>query len=59
MAKFMHQAMMRAIKAVVQAAHYFVLNYDEVSIVDNQKWLFIHLLYGAKLGKYSHFNIFG
>jgi formyltetrahydrofolate hydrolase len=42
MAKFMHQAVMKATKVVVQVAHYVVLSCDEVSIIDNQSWLFVH-----------------
>jgi hypothetical protein len=33
---------MRATRATVQVAHYVVLSYDEVSIVDNQSCLFFH-----------------
>jgi hypothetical protein len=35
MAKFMHQAMMRATKAVVEVTHYVVLRCDEASTIDN------------------------
>jgi formyltetrahydrofolate hydrolase len=42
MAKLMHQAVMRAIKVVVQAAHYVVLSCDEVSTINNQSWMSIH-----------------
>jgi hypothetical protein len=36
MAKFIHQTMMKAIRVAVQVAHYVVLNYDEILIIDNQ-----------------------
>jgi hypothetical protein len=42
MIEFMHQAVMKAIRIVVQVAHYIVLICNEVSIVDNQSWLFVH-----------------
>jgi hypothetical protein len=42
MTEFMHQAVMKATRAIVQVAHYIALSYDEVSIVDNQEWLSIH-----------------
>jgi formyltetrahydrofolate hydrolase len=42
MAKLMHQAVMRAIKVVVQVAHYVVLSFDEVSTINNQSWMSIH-----------------
>jgi hypothetical protein len=42
MAKFMHQMVMKVIRVVIQVAHYIALNYDEVSIVDNQSWLFVY-----------------
>jgi hypothetical protein len=35
MVEFMHQAVMRVIRVVVQVAHYIVLRYDEVSTIDN------------------------
>jgi len=35
MAEFMHQAVMKVIRVVVQVAHYIVLRYDEVSTIDN------------------------
>ncbi len=38
----MHQKMMKVIKAIVGAIRYVALSCDEVSIVDNQSWLFIH-----------------
>jgi len=34
--------MMKAIRVAVQVAHYVVLNYDEILIIDNQPWLSIH-----------------
>jgi len=42
MAKFMHQVVLRAIRVAIQVAHYVDLRCDEVSIVDNQSWLFVH-----------------
>jgi hypothetical protein len=33
---------MKATRVVVQAAHYVVFSYDEVSIVDNQSCLSVH-----------------
>jgi hypothetical protein len=33
---------MKATRVIIQAAHYITLSYDEVSIVDNQSWLFVH-----------------
>jgi hypothetical protein len=42
MAKFMHQMLMKVIRVVIQVAHYVALNYDEVSIIDNQSWLFVY-----------------
>jgi hypothetical protein len=42
MVEFMHQALMRATRVEVQVAHYIALSYDEVSIVDNQSWLFVY-----------------
>jgi hypothetical protein len=41
MAKFMHQAMMKATKAVVEVIHYLVLSCNEVSTIDNQSRMFI------------------
>ncbi len=38
----MHQIVMKAIRVVVQVAHYIALSCDEVSIIDNQSWLFFH-----------------
>jgi len=32
----------QASKAIVGVAYYVVLNCDEVSIVDNQSWLFVY-----------------
>jgi hypothetical protein len=34
--------MVKATRVVVQVAHYIVLSFDEVFIVDNQSWLFVH-----------------
>jgi hypothetical protein len=42
MAEFMHQVVMKAIRAKVQAAHHVVLNCDKVPIIHNQSWLSIH-----------------
>jgi hypothetical protein len=42
MAKFMHQMLMKVIRVVIQVAHYVAFNYDEVSIIDNQTWLFVY-----------------
>jgi len=42
MAKFMHQAVMRATKVVVEGTHYVALSSNEVSIVNKQEWLSIH-----------------
>jgi hypothetical protein len=42
MVKFMDQNVMEATKATMGAVWYVVLNYDEVFIVDNQSWLFVH-----------------
>jgi len=33
---------MEATKATMGAIRYVVLSYDEVFIVDNQSWLFVH-----------------
>ncbi len=38
----MHQMLMKVIRVVIQVAHYVALNYDEVSIIDNQSWLFVY-----------------
>ncbi len=38
----MHQDVMEVIRATMGALWYVVLNCDEVSIVDNQSWLFVH-----------------
>jgi len=35
MAEFMHQEVMKAIKAIVEVVQYVVLNCDEVSTIDN------------------------
>jgi hypothetical protein len=45
MAEFMHQVVIRAIRVVVQLAHYIALSYDEVSTMDNQSWLFVHIMW--------------
>jgi hypothetical protein len=42
MVEFMHQVVMSATRTTIQATHYVVLSYDEVSTVDNQSWLSIH-----------------
>jgi hypothetical protein len=42
MAKFMHQEVLKVTKATMGVACYVALNYDEVFIVDNQYWLFVH-----------------
>jgi hypothetical protein len=42
MVEFMHQVVMRATRATIQAANYISLSCDEVSTVDNQSWLSIH-----------------
>jgi hypothetical protein len=34
--------LMKVIRVVIQVAHYVALNYDEVSIIDNQSWLFVY-----------------
>jgi hypothetical protein len=42
MVEFMHQDVMEATRATMGAIWYVVLSYDEVPIVDNQSWLFVH-----------------
>ncbi len=42
MVEFMHQMVMKVTRAVIQAAQYISLSYDEVSTIDNQSWLSIH-----------------
>jgi hypothetical protein len=42
MSKFMHQKVFKVTRAIVGATHYVAFNYDEVSTVDNQSWLFMH-----------------
>jgi hypothetical protein len=42
MVEFMHQEVMRAIKAIMGAIRYVALNCDEVLIINNQSWLFVH-----------------
>jgi len=42
MVEFMYQKVMREIRVVMEATHYVAFSYDEVFIVDNQSWLFIH-----------------
>ncbi len=42
MVEFMHQEVMRAIKAIMGAVRYVALNCDEVFTIDNQSWLFVH-----------------
>ncbi len=42
MAEFMHQEVLRVTRAIVGITHYVVLSSDEVFIVDNQSWLFMH-----------------
>jgi hypothetical protein len=42
MAEFMHQAVMKATKVVVQGTHYIALSFNDVSIVNKQEWLSIH-----------------
>jgi hypothetical protein len=41
MAKFMHQEVLRATRVEVGVVHYVAISRDEVSIVDNQSWLFV------------------
>ncbi len=38
----MHQVVMKVTRVVIQVAHYIALNYDEVSTIDNQSWLFVY-----------------
>jgi len=40
--EFMDQNVMEASKATMGAVQYVVLSCDEVFIVDNQSWLFVH-----------------
>jgi hypothetical protein len=42
MAKFMHQKVLRVTRATMGGAHYMALNYDEISIMDKQSWLYVH-----------------
>jgi len=42
MVEFMRQVVMKAIRAAIQASHYIALHCDEVSIIHNQSWLYIH-----------------
>jgi hypothetical protein len=42
MAEFMHQTVMKATRATIQAAHYVNLSCDEVSTIDNQSWFYVH-----------------
>jgi hypothetical protein len=38
----MYQKVMRETRVAMEVAHYVVFSYDEIFIVDNQSWLFIH-----------------
>jgi len=42
MEKFMHQKVLRITKATMGVARYVALNYDEVSTMDNQSWLYVY-----------------
>jgi hypothetical protein len=42
MVKFMHLELMRVTKAIMGAIQYVVINCDEVFIINNQSWLFVH-----------------
>jgi hypothetical protein len=37
-----HQEVLKVTRAIVGATRYVAFNYDEVSIMDNQSWLFMH-----------------
>jgi hypothetical protein len=43
MAKAMHQVVLCAIKVVVDKSLFLVVNCDEVTSIDNQNWLFMHV----------------
>ncbi len=43
MAKTMHSLVLQAIKVVVQKTLFILVNCDEVTTIDNQSWLSIHL----------------
>jgi hypothetical protein len=45
MAKFLYQVLMKANRAIVQIAHYVVLNCDEVSTIDNESCSFVRDCY--------------
>ncbi len=42
----MHQEVMKAIKAIVWVIWCVVLSCDEMSIINNQSWLFVHYYVG-------------
>ncbi len=42
MVEFVHQEVMRATKTIVGVVRYVALSCDEMFIIDNQSWLFIH-----------------
>jgi hypothetical protein len=43
MVKFMHQEILKVIKATMKVVHYVVFSCDEFFTMDNQSWLFMHL----------------
>ncbi len=38
----MHQEVLKVTRATMGVVHYMALNYDEISIMDNQSWLYVH-----------------
>jgi hypothetical protein len=43
MVKTMHCIIIQSIKVVIQKAKYLVINYDEVTTIDNQSWCSVHI----------------
>jgi hypothetical protein len=41
--KHIHLQILKALKAVVRRAKYFSITYDEVTSIDNQQWLYVHI----------------
>lgn len=41
--KHIHLQVLKALKAVVRIAKYFSITYDEVTSIDNQQWLYVHI----------------
>jgi hypothetical protein len=49
MAQHMHGIVLEATKSVVGATQFMSLACDEVSTIDNQNWLFVHVYMVQKL----------